>query len=48
MADLIDNIGKHISGAVSHYWQTRKAQREKQKKRGLEHSFEEKSRVNRI
>lgn len=35
MTDLIDNIGKHISGAVSHYWQTRKAQREKQKKRGV-------------
>lgn len=35
MTKLIDNIEKHISVAVAHYWQTRKAQREKQKKRGV-------------
>ena len=35
MTKLIDNIGNHISDAVAHYWQTRKAQREKQKKRGV-------------
>ncbi len=31
----ISNIEHHISHAVSHYWQTRKAQREKQKTRGI-------------
>jgi len=35
MTELIGNIEKHISEAVAHYWQTRKAQREKQKKRGV-------------
>jgi hypothetical protein len=35
MTKLIDNIEKHISAAVAHYWQTRKTQREKQKKRGV-------------
>lgn len=30
-----DNIEKHISSAVSHYWQTRKTQRARQKKRGV-------------
>jgi hypothetical protein len=35
MTKLIDNIEEHISVAVAHYWQTRKAQREKQKKRGV-------------
>ena len=35
MTKLIDNIGNHISDAVAHYWRTRKAQREKQKKRGV-------------
>lgn len=35
MTKLIDNLENHISGAVAHYWQTRKAQRERQKKRGV-------------
>jgi len=35
MTKLVDNIGNHISEAVAHYWQTRKAQRDKQKKRGV-------------
>ena len=35
MEKLIDNLEKHISVAVAHYWQTRKSQREKQKKRGV-------------
>jgi len=35
MTKMIDDIENYISGAVSHYWQTRKAQREKQKKRGV-------------
>ena len=35
MTKLINDIANHISDAVSHYWQTRKAQREKQKKRGV-------------
>lgn len=35
MTKLIDNLENHISDAVAHYWQTRKAQREKQKKRGV-------------
>ncbi|MBW2136732.1 MAG: restriction endonuclease, partial [Deltaproteobacteria bacterium] len=33
MTKMINDIANHISDAVSHYWQTRKAQREKQKKR---------------
>jgi len=32
---LMNNIENHISDAVAHYWQTRKTQREKQKKRGV-------------
>ena len=35
MTKLIDNLEKNISEAVAHYWQTRKSQREKQKKRGV-------------
>jgi hypothetical protein len=35
MTTLSDNLEKHISEAVAHYWQTRKSQREKQKKRGV-------------
>ncbi|RME61475.1 restriction endonuclease [Candidatus Parcubacteria bacterium] len=32
---LIDNIDKHISEAVAHYWRTRRHQRERQKQRGV-------------
>jgi len=32
---LIDNIDKYISEAVAHYWRTRRLQRERQKKRGV-------------
>ena len=35
MTSLMDNLGDHISAAVAHYWQTRKAQRDNQKKRGV-------------
>ena len=35
MKNMIDNLDKHISDAVAHYWQTRKSQKENQKKRGL-------------
>jgi len=35
MARVIDNIEKHISSAVSHYCQTRKTQRERQKRKGV-------------
>jgi len=35
MTKPVDNIKKHISDAVAHYWQTRKAQTEKQMKRGV-------------
>lgn len=35
MTKVIDNLENHISDAVAHYWQTRKSQREKQKKRGV-------------
>ena len=35
MTKVIDNLGNHISDAVAHYWQTRKTQREKQKRRGI-------------
>jgi hypothetical protein len=35
MTKQIDKLAGHISDAVAHYWQTRKAQREKQKKRGV-------------
>ncbi len=32
---IIDNIDKYISEAVEHYWRTRRLQRERQKKRGV-------------
>jgi len=32
---LIDNVDKHISEAVAHYWRTRRLQRERQKQRGV-------------
>jgi hypothetical protein len=32
---ILDNIEKHVSKAVSHYWLTRKTQKDKQKKRGV-------------
>jgi Restriction endonuclease XhoI len=35
MKKLIDSLEDHISEAVAHYWQTRKAQKDKQKKRGV-------------
>jgi hypothetical protein len=35
MTDLIESMKNNISNAVAHYWHTRKAQREKQKKRGV-------------
>ena len=35
MLKIIENIENHMGKAVAHYWQTRKAQREKQKKRGV-------------
>jgi hypothetical protein len=35
MTKLMDNLEKLISDAVAHYWQTRTAQREKQKNRGV-------------
>jgi len=35
MTDLTENMKNNVSSAVAHYWQTRKAQREKQKKRGI-------------
>jgi len=35
MSKLIDNLENHISDAISHYWQTRKSQRERQKNRGV-------------
>jgi len=35
MIKVIDDTEKLISEAVAHYWQTRKAQREKQKERGI-------------
>jgi hypothetical protein len=35
MLKIIENLENHIGKAVAHYWQTRKAQREKQKKRGV-------------
>ena len=33
--EIIDNIDKYISEAVAHYWRTRRLQRERQKKRGV-------------
>ncbi len=35
MTRVIDNLEKHITNAVAHYWRTRKSQREKQKNRGV-------------
>jgi hypothetical protein len=35
MTDLIESMKNNISNAVAHYWHTRKAQREKQKERGV-------------
>ncbi|MEJ2726361.1 MAG: PaeR7I family type II restriction endonuclease [Deltaproteobacteria bacterium] len=35
MPKPLGNIEKHISDAVAHYWQTRKAQTEKQMKKGV-------------
>jgi len=35
MGKTIDDIDKHVTQAVSHYWQTRKAQKEKQRNRGV-------------
>jgi hypothetical protein len=35
MTKLTNNLKNHISAAVAHYWQTRRAQRDKQKKRGI-------------
>jgi len=35
MLKIIENLENHVGKAVAHYWQTRKAQREKQKKRGV-------------
>ncbi|RMD96884.1 MAG: restriction endonuclease [Calditrichaeota bacterium] len=33
---IIDNIDKYVARAVSHYWYTRRIQRERQKKRGVD------------
>ena len=35
MKTILDDIDKHVAQAVSHYWLTRKAQKDKQKKRGV-------------
>jgi len=35
MAGTIENLEKFMSNAVAHYWKTRKAQREKQKRKGV-------------
>lgn len=35
MSKIIDNLEQHVGRAVAHYWLTRRAQREKQKKRGV-------------
>jgi hypothetical protein len=35
MTEVIDYTEKQISEAIAHYWQTRKAQREKQKEKGV-------------
>lgn len=35
MHKILDDIDKHVAQAVSHYWLTRKAQKKKQKKRGV-------------
>ena len=34
MRRTLDDIDKYVAQAVSHYWLTRKAQKDKQKKRG--------------
>ena len=33
MPIIIENINQHVAKAVSHYWLTRRAQKDKQKKR---------------
>ena len=35
MTKIIDSLEKHTAEAVAHYWLTRRAQRQKQKKRGV-------------
>ena len=35
MPNIIENINQHVAKAVSHYWLTRRAQKDKQKKRGV-------------
>ncbi|NQT09964.1 MAG: restriction endonuclease [Desulfobacteraceae bacterium] len=35
MQEILDDIDKHVARAVAHYWLTRKAQKEKQKNRGV-------------
>ena len=35
MLSIIENINQHVAKAVSHYWLTRRAQKDKQKKRGV-------------
>ncbi|MEA3360608.1 MAG: PaeR7I family type II restriction endonuclease [Thermodesulfobacteriota bacterium] len=35
MGKTIDDIDKQVAQAVSHYWRTRKAQKEKQRNRGV-------------
>ena len=35
MARIIDNLENHISKAVTHYWLTRKSQKEKQQNKGI-------------
>ena len=35
MSQIAEQLLKEIEKAVSHYWMTRHAQREKQKKRGV-------------
>ena len=35
MIRILDNLERHIAEAVAHYWLTRKAQRERQERRGI-------------
>lgn len=35
MHKILDDIDKHVAKAVAHYWLTRKAQKDKQKNRGI-------------
>jgi len=35
MHKILNDIDKHVTQAVTHYWLTRKAQKDKQKKRGV-------------